>query len=879
VAGDSPLYLPAHNAFGRADLFKLTLLGGVLLTGPDGPVSGRASQQKRLALLSLVASAGKTGQSRDRLVALLWPDSDTQEARHHLSHSLYVIRSALGEDTIHTAGEYVRIDPSRLQVDSTAFEEALDRADPETAVGWYAGPFMDGFFVGSSEEFDRWVEGERRRLAALFAGTLEDLARAAEEIEDPAAAARWWGRLVEHDPYNSAAVVSLMRSLAAGGDPANAVQFAREHAELLEREFGIEPTPEVQQLVEDLTRPTKRNAMAAKPARQSTGESASLVADQEVPPRRWLSGGLLMGVAATAVLLALWGALSGRGTASTLVENAVMIRPIENLSGDPSLDDLGRYVTHVLSGALAEIDTIRVVSSDEVRRIQDAIQTNERLAGPDLTRELVQQTRTALVLESSLYLRGDTILLESRLLDGESAEVLDGMSASAARFDPTAGVLALRDRVLVSVATRMRLGDQYSPSYGRGTSYEAWQQVNAARELWMLGGSERLALDLLYRAIEIDSTFDAAVGLAMIWHINFGEFTPADSIAGVLDQRIAFLPPRQRWQLAVQEAFMRRDGAAMVKAFRDWKDRLPNASRYLHLATSLYLTQRPGQALAMLDSVDLRGSRYARTGGLWKRRAALNHALGEYGEGLLHARDGRERFPDDVDLAFFEAQGLAAVGRSAEARRVVDEVLSEPAAGETYQQEGRFDLLVDVGLELRAHGDPEAAAEALDRAVSWYGARIGREAATGADRWRYARALYAAGRWEEALDAFSGLSAEELATDPTLFGHNIDVSLLGYKGTLATRLGNQAAVDSIASQLEALDRPWLWGHAACWRAAMAAVGGDSAAATEYISEAMRLGLFADQWGAEYPKWDYHIDPDFESVRDHEPFRELIGPRG
>ena len=879
MAGDSPLYLPAHNAFGRADLFKLTLLGGVLLTGPDGPVSGRASQQKRLALLSLVASAGKTGQSRDRLVALLWPDSDTQEARHHLSHSLYVLRSALGEDAIHAAGEYVRIDPSRLQVDSTAFEEALDRADPETAVGWYDGPFMDGFFVGSSEEFDRWVEGERRRLAALFAGTLEDLARAAEEIEDPAAAARWWGRLVEHDPYNSAAVVSLMRSLAAGGDPANAVQFAREHAELLEREFGIEPTPEVQQLVEDLTRPTKRNAMAAKPARQSTGESASLVADQEVPPRRWLSGGLLMGVAATAVLLALWGALSGRGTASTLVENAVMIRPIENLSGDPSLDDLGRYVTHVLSGALAEIDTIRVVSSDEVRRIQDAIQTNERLAGPDLTRELVQQTRTALVLESSLYLRGDTILLESRLLDGESAEVLDGMSASAARFDPTAGVLALRDRVLVSVATRMRLGDQYSPSYGRGTSYEAWQQVNAARELWMLGGSERLALDLLYRAIEIDSTFDAAVGLAMIWHINFGEFTPADSIAGVLDQRIAFLPPRQRWQLAVQEAFMRRDGAAMVKAFRDWKDRLPNASRYLHLATSLYLTQRPGQALAMLDSVDLTGSRYARTGGLWTRKAAFHHALGEYGEGLLHARDGRERFPDDVELAFFEAQGLASVGQSTDARRVVDEVLSEPATGETFQQEGRFYLLVNVGLEMRAHGDPEAAAEALDRAVSWYGARIGREAATEADRWRYARALYAAGRWEEALDAFSGLSAEELATDPTLFGHNIDVSLLGYKGTLATRLGNQAAVDSIASQLEALDRPWLWGHAAYWRAAMAAVGGDSAAATEYMSEARRLGLFADQWGAEYPKWDYHIDPDFESVRDHEPFRELIGPRG
>ena len=104
MAGDSPLNLPAHNICRRAYLYRLTLLGGVLLTGPDGPVAGRASQQKRLALLTLVASAGETGQSRDRLIALLWPDSDTREARHHLSHSLYVLRVALGEDTLRTAG-------------------------------------------------------------------------------------------------------------------------------------------------------------------------------------------------------------------------------------------------------------------------------------------------------------------------------------------------------------------------------------------------------------------------------------------------------------------------------------------------------------------------------------------------------------------------------------------------------------------------------------------------------------------------------------------------------------------------------------------------------------------------------------------------------
>lgn len=859
-------------------MYRLTLLGGVLLASPDGPVSGRASQQKRLALLALVATAGEKGVSRDRLVALLWPESDTQEARHHLSHSLYVLRSALGEDTLRTAGEYVRIGSSRLQVDSMVFEEALDQGDLETAAGSYSGPFMDGFFVGSSDEFHRWVESERGRLASLFALTVEDLARDADNRGDPSASARWWRRLVEHDPYNSAAVVSLMKALAASGDPANAVQFAREHAALLEREFGVDPTPEVQQFVESLTQPAKWTAFSARPARQLHVGAEHPSGGQEPAPARRIRRGVVSSVAVTAVLVAVWTAMSGRESSSALVANAVTVRPIENLSSDPSLDDLGRFTTYVLSGALAEIDTIRVVSADEVERILETIERKGLLAGADLTRELVQQTRTALVLESSLYLRGDTVLLESRLMDAESAEVLDGMSASAGRHDPTLGVLALRDRVLVSVATRLRLGDQYSPSYGRGTSYEAWKQLNAARELWILGGSERQALDLLYRAIEIDSTFDAALGLAMIWHVNFGEFAPADSIAKELDRRIALLPPRQRWQLAAQKAVIRRDRAELVRAFRDWRDRLPNAARDLHLAMALRLSGRPRECLAALDSVDLRGSRFARTGWLWTERAACHHALGEYRAGLEYAREGRTEFPQDLDLTFREAQGLAAVGMSEAALGLIDESLSEPAAGETFQHDRRSRLLVDAALEMRAHGEADAARVALDRAVSWYESRTHRETATEADWWRYARALYASGQWEEARAVFSEISTDDLVTDPTLLGHNIDVSLLGYKGTLAARLGDSAATDSIDNRLATLERPWLWGHAAYWRSTIAAVRGDREAATTHMAEAMTLGLFTAQWGAEYPKWDFHVDPDFESLRDYPRFRALTGPR-
>jgi len=138
-------------------------------------------------------------------------------------------------------------------------------------------------------------------------------------------------------------------------------------------------------------------------------------------PRRMFRS-FLMGLAATLALVAWWTAMSGRGSATALISNAVMVRPIENLSGDPSLDETGRWATYLVSNALAGIDTVRVVSADEVSRILRMMEETEQLAGADPSRELTRQTRTALALESSMYLRSDSILLEARLMDSETAE-------------------------------------------------------------------------------------------------------------------------------------------------------------------------------------------------------------------------------------------------------------------------------------------------------------------------------------------------------------------------------------------------------------------------------------------------------------------------
>ena len=126
---------------------RLRLFGGISLDGPQGPVGGRAAQRRRLALLALVAAEHPRAISRDKLIGYLGPESDAERARHLLRDSLYVLRGALGDDSLLSRTDEIRLDPARLSCDLWEFREAVARDDPEAAAARYAGPFLDGVFL------------------------------------------------------------------------------------------------------------------------------------------------------------------------------------------------------------------------------------------------------------------------------------------------------------------------------------------------------------------------------------------------------------------------------------------------------------------------------------------------------------------------------------------------------------------------------------------------------------------------------------------------------------------------------------------------------------------------------------------------------------
>ena len=74
-------------------VLTLRTLGGVYVADEQGqPLTGAASQRRLLALLVVLAIAGERGLSRDKLIALLWPEAGEERARHSLTQALYAAR-------------------------------------------------------------------------------------------------------------------------------------------------------------------------------------------------------------------------------------------------------------------------------------------------------------------------------------------------------------------------------------------------------------------------------------------------------------------------------------------------------------------------------------------------------------------------------------------------------------------------------------------------------------------------------------------------------------------------------------------------------------------------------------------------------------------
>jgi DNA-binding SARP family transcriptional activator/Flp pilus assembly protein TadD len=276
-------------------VIKVQLLGGASLRAGDVPLAGPPAQRHRIALLSLIVAVWPQPLSRDRAMALLWPDRDVSKARRLLNLAVHVLRGALGDEAILSTGDGLLLNPARLACDLHELRAAVAENDAERIVRCYTGALLDGFHLGDSVEFGFWLDERRNELDHAYTGALRSVAEAQERSGDVHGHVRTCRRLVAARPHSGVYARALMRALDAAGDRAGAIQHASEHARRLATELDLPPDPEVAALAEQLRTdaPARRPASSRQAAARPSGQTWNLY----LQGRRWFSDYTVIGIA------------------------------------------------------------------------------------------------------------------------------------------------------------------------------------------------------------------------------------------------------------------------------------------------------------------------------------------------------------------------------------------------------------------------------------------------------------------------------------------------------------------------------------------------------------------------------------------------------
>jgi DNA-binding SARP family transcriptional activator/TolB-like protein len=503
-------------------MLRLRTFGGLSVERDGAPLTAAAASRRRIALLPLLAVAGEQGVSRDKVLAYLWPESDSERARNALAQTLHALRRELGEDELFVVGRELRLNVQVISSDVEEFEAAIRRGQHERAVGLYGGPFLDGFYVREAPEFEAWVETERARIEQHAKESLRAAAAKVAERGDHVRSVEYCRRLAALDPLSSQAAIGLMTALAQAGDRAAALEHARIHEGLVRQELGAAPDPAVAALTDRLRKESAATSTEksgrefleqATPASVRTGSDETRPLSELRPAgsrqgRRWI-------VAGTAALVAAVGGsivVSSYGVRRGLDPNLVAVAPFDVLD---SVHQLWREgMVDVLSRHLDGAGPLRTVSPTVVLRGWRG------RADPASASALGRRTGARFVVYGSVIQTGnDSVRVAATLVDvanGRSIAEVERRNASS-RMDRVAEALTVgllselgRERPIRAVRASA-IGSASLPAlkaFLRGEQYYRQSKWDSAR----------VAYD---EAVALDTTFALAlhrIGTVLDWY-------------------------------------------------------------------------------------------------------------------------------------------------------------------------------------------------------------------------------------------------------------------------------------------------------------------------------------------------------------------------
>ena len=543
----------------------------------------------------------------------------------------------------------------------------------------------------------------------------------------------------------------------------------------------------------------------------------------------------------------------------TLDPERVVVVPLNNRTGDPSLDPIGEMTADWLTeGLLTLTGIIQPVPSEQVLQLLQG-QAGGSVAPEGSTQGLARATGAVTVVLGSYYIHGDSLELQAQVLDATDGEVLDSTEPVRGPVqDPGTAIGLLRQRVTSILAARFDpLARTVIPAFERPPSLEALQAHTAGVRAYV-DGDFTGAIRELDRALELDPTYVRASVMTISAYSGLGQPAAAESLAVKTLRSPGDLSPYDRLRVEHLLAGLRGDLMAGFRAARAAAGMVPGGTIHYGAIGAAVSVNRPREALEISGSLHVPEGLGGAPLFYYDGIASAHHILDEHREEQLVARRAREDWPGLLPTLAYEVRALAALGDMEELSDRIEECLAlRPERGWTPGDVIR----IAAGELVVHHGHSEEAQAVLHRAYEWHESQSSAEAQSESGRFDLAQTLYLDGRLDEAEGLFAELAEE--------FAENVDY--LGYLGGIAARRGDREKAHQIDQELRVFEQPYIRGQHTMWRARIASLLGARDEAVALMREALGQGV---GYGP-----TLHADPDFEPLWGYPPYEELMRPKG
>jgi len=208
--------------------------------------------QKAGAVLSYLALTETKRESRERLVGLLWSRSDEEKARASLRQVVRELRAAFGDagySGFVAERLSIQLNAERVEVDVESIIQAAESGSVHPLL--LNTPRLGENILDGMDDLDPsfrvWVLAKRqtihdRLMRSLGAGLVTKDVAAGVKNEIATA-------IVNLDPTHEEACCHLMRMHAEQGDVAGALRIYKALWDLLDWDYGMEPSPATEELV------------------------------------------------------------------------------------------------------------------------------------------------------------------------------------------------------------------------------------------------------------------------------------------------------------------------------------------------------------------------------------------------------------------------------------------------------------------------------------------------------------------------------------------------------------------------------------------------------------------------------------------------------